>query len=296
MLLRNFLFVCLVTSLAACSKPVANFVIKQDDSTVPATLSFENQSQDAEAYSWSFGDGNQSEETNPMNRYLLSGKYKVTLVAKKGNKQSKETKEIFLTAPDICLVEMETNMGSMLIQLYDDTPKHRDNFIKLAEESFYDGLLFHRVINQFMIQGGDPKSKDAKEGAALGSGGPGYQIDAEFVSNLAHVKGALAAARQGDRVNPKKKSSGSQFYIVHGKPLTEQELTRIANQKGIDYPKEIIKTYIEAGGTPFLDQEYTVFGQVIEGMDVIDKIAAVQTNRRDRPESDVIIKRINIIK
>jgi peptidyl-prolyl cis-trans isomerase B (cyclophilin B) len=181
----------------------------------------------------------------------------------------------------------------MLIELYNNTPLHRDNFIKLVEEGFYDELLFHRVINGFMIQGGDPRSKNAKSGDPLGSGGPGYQVDAE-IKNF-HIKGALAAARTGDNVNPKKRSSGSQFYIVQGRKQTDDSLQSIESSRGIVYPEDIKNTYIKQGGTPQLDNEYTVFGQVVKGMDVIDKIAKVKTARGDRPEENVTmtIKIIN---
>ena len=175
----------------------------------------------------------------------------------------------------------------MIIKLYDETPKHRDNFIKLAEQGYYDGLLFHRVIDGFMIQGGDPKSKDAPTGTPLGSGGPGYQVDAEFNKNLVHIKGALAAARTGGPSNPKKKSSGSQFYIVDGKKISEAQLKAIGQEKGIDYTDEQKRIFAEQGGTPFLDMEYTVFGQVIQGFEVIDEIAKAQKDRRDRPNQDV---------
>jgi peptidyl-prolyl cis-trans isomerase B (cyclophilin B) len=193
------------------------------------------------------------------------------------------------------LIELETAYGNMIIQLYDATPKHQENFIKLAEEGFYDGLLFHRVIDGFMVQGGDPKSKNARKGQPLGSGGPGYTVPAEFVDSLVHVKGALAAARMGDNVNPEKASSGSQFYIVHGRKVNEEALNRIESQKGVRYSKRQREIYKEKGGTPFLDREYTVFGQVIEGLDVIDKIAKSQTDNRDRPVENVEMK-IRVIK
>jgi len=179
--------------------------------------------------------------------------------------------------------------------LYDNTPKHRDNFTKLADEGFYDGLLFHRVINGFMIQGGDPGSKNATKNKRLGSGGPGYQIDAEFNPENIHIKGALAAARMGDAVNPEKKSSGSQFYIVQGNKLTEAQLKQIENRKGIHYTEEQKKLYMETGGTPFLDMDYTVFGRVIEGLDVIDKIAKAKTGQGNRPVKDIWMK-IKVIK
>lgn len=188
------------------------------------------------------------------------------------------------------IVKISTSYGDMLVKLYNETPKHRDNFIKLVKEGYYNGQLFHRVIADFMIQGGDPDSRNAKPGAALGTGGPGYTIPAEFRPELFHKKGALAAARQGDQVNPTKASSGSQFYIVDGKPVPESELNSIAQQMGIVFTPEQISVYTTVGGTPFLDQNYTVFGEVISGMDVIDKIAAVQTDQRNRPLKDITMQ------
>lgn len=184
-------------------------------------------------------------------------------------------------------VLISTSQGEIKLKLYNETPKHRDNFIKLVKEGFYDNTLFHRVISNFMIQGGDPESKNAKKGQALGNGGPGYTIPAEFNNKFIHKKGALSAARMGDGVNPKKESSGSQFYIVQGKKTTKNELDRMSTRTGAVYTEEQIKEYETKGGTPFLDMNYTVFGEVIEGFDVIDKIAAVEKSRGDRPVEDI---------
>lgn len=182
---------------------------------------------------------------------------------------------------------IETAYGNMKVLLYEDTPLHRENFIKLAKSGFYDGLLFHRVINGFMIQGGDPDSRDAQPGVMLGNGGPGYTIPAEFRPARFHKKGALAAARQGDAVNPQKESSGSQFYIVQGKVYNEAIMQKIAAQMNKTFSEEQIKAYGTIGGSPWLDNDYTVFGEVIEGLEVIDKIAAVQCGGADRPLNDV---------
>lgn len=162
--------------------------------------------------------------------------------------------------PEEPVFDITTNLGTIRVKLYSKTPKHRDNFVKLALDGFYDNILFHRVINGFMIQAGDPLTKDASKADMYGTGGPGYTIPAEFVSEYYHKKGALAAARRGDAANPKKLSSGSQFYIV------QDEMACLP-----------------------LDGDYTVFGETIDGLDVIDKIAAVQTDRRDRPVNDVVI-------
>lgn len=181
--------------------------------------------------------------------------------------------------------EIETDFGTMKVKLYNTTPKHRDNFIKLANENFYDDLLFHRVMSSFMIQGGDPDSKGAPADQPLGFGGPGYQIDAEIGG--IHLKGALAAARDN---NPEKKSSGSQYYIVHGKTVDDQLLDEMERSKGIKYSDIQRQLYKELGGAPFLDNDYTVFGEVVEGLDVIDKIVAVPTQRSNRPQTDVKMK------
>jgi cyclophilin family peptidyl-prolyl cis-trans isomerase len=236
------------------------------------------------------------------------------------------------------IVMIKTGYGDIKIKLYNETPRHRDNFIRLANEGFYNGLLFHRVINEFMIQGGDPDSRDAKPGVLLGNGGPGYDLPAEIhYPELFHKKGALAAAREGDRINPEKKSSGSQFYIVQGKTFTDEDLDAVEkrvdrmNRQSIYYktlslysdsllalqkdqkwdefyamqkkiqkivddkikanphkiPPELREVYKTIGGTPHLDGNYTVFGEVIEGLNVIDSIAKVQTDTNDRPVKDI---------
>jgi cyclophilin family peptidyl-prolyl cis-trans isomerase len=241
------------------------------------------------------------------------------------------------------VITIKTNYGDMVAILYDETPKHKANFIKLAKEGYYDSLLFHRVIKEFMIQGGDPNSKNAQAGQPLGNGGPGYNVDAELNTPYFHEKGAFSAARMGDNVNPTKASSGSQFYIVQGKKYTDEEITQLeqsmqyakknqylrellgkpeyaqVKQKVVDKQREgdgawlqsffeqadtLIRKvrpdykpytfsaeqrtrYREVGGAPHLDGDYTVFGKVISGLDVIDKIAAVETGAGDRPAEDV---------
>ena len=237
-------------------------------------------------------------------------------------------------------VVLETNFGTVKLRLYENTPKHSENFLKLVKEHHYDGMLFHRVIKDFMVQGGASDSKGAKPGQMLGMSDPGYQIDAEFHPEYFHKKGALAAAREGDEVNPDKKSSAEQFYIVQGKKYTDDDLNRLEKRR-LDMAKnelgaklfkpkqEEYKRYMQAGenvkgdsllrainaditaqfadykahlfsaeareayktvgGTPFLDGAYTVFGEVVEGLDVIDKIAVVKTDQNDRPVEDVVI-------
>ncbi|MCI6051308.1 peptidylprolyl isomerase [Phocaeicola plebeius] len=244
------------------------------------------------------------------------------------------------------LVRLETTMGNITVKLYNETPKHRDNFIKLTKEGTYDSTLFHRVIKNFMIQAGDPQSKTATDTTTLGNGDVGYTLPAEFNPKFFHKKGALAAARLGDEVNPNKESSGCQFYIVTGRKFSEAQMISMENQlnearletvfnelarkhmkeiykmrkagdndgllelqdsleaqardivakePALKFSREQIAAYTTVGGAPHLDGAYTVFGEVTEGMEVIDKIQAVKTNRADRPETDVRILKATVI-
>lgn len=195
-----------------------------------------------------------------------------------------------LNEGEVFYVKIETTYGEMVVKLYNETPKHRDNFLKLVKDGTYDGLLFHRVIKEFMIQGGDPNSRTAKKGQMLGDGELGYTVDAEFVPSLYHKKGALAAARQADQVNPQKASSSCQFYIVQGNRWDADRLAMVQQRMGKSFTAEQAQAYATVGGTPFLDGDYTVFGEVVEGLEVIDKIAAVQTDGNDRPVEDVKMK------
>ena len=187
-------------------------------------------------------------------------------------------------------VKIETDSGTMVARLFNKTPQTTANFLKLAKEHFYDGLLFHRVIEDFMIQGGDPDSKNAKPGQMLGEGGLKYTIPAEFDTSLFHQKGALAMAREGDEVNPKKASSSTQFYIVEGKTFTDDEMDKIEERFKIKIPEDHRKVYRTVGGTPFLDMNYTVFGQVVDGLDVIEKIADAAKDDNNRPLNDIKMK------
>lgn len=188
---------------------------------------------------------------------------------------------------------METTMGVIRLALYDDCPIHRDNFLKLVDEGFYDGLLFHRVIRDFMIQGGDPDSRTAQPGQLLGEGDLDYTMPAEIqLPYYYHLRGVLAAAREGDDVNPDMRSSACQFYIVWGKTWSDRQLKeqrqRLAD-KGVEMTPQMYQDYIMQGGSPHLDGAYTVFGEVIEGLENIDKIQRVSTDSNDRPLQDVRI-------
>jgi peptidyl-prolyl cis-trans isomerase B (cyclophilin B) len=193
-------------------------------------------------------------------------------------------------------VAMMTDKGTMIIRLSDSTPLHRDNFLKLVKNGYLDGMLFHRVIKDFMIQSGDPNSKHAKPGEQLGEGDPGYTIPAEFRQSLFHYKGVIASARTGDDVNPKKESSGSQFYIVEGKKFTEETFEKAQKRAARKITPEQKEVYMTKGGTPHLDGGYTVFGEVISGLNVIDSISLVKTDSNDRPVTDIHIIKAELIK
>jgi peptidyl-prolyl cis-trans isomerase B (cyclophilin B) len=208
---------------------------------------------------------------------------------------------ILLTLSSLTMIQAQTivifhtTAGDFKIKLYDETVLHKENFVKLVKQGYYNDVLFHRVIANFMIQAGDPNSRTARPGQTLGDGGPGYTIPAEFFSKYYHKKGALAAARLGDQFNPEKNSSGSQFYIVQGQPLSEGQLTSLVNtNRHVPFTEEQIRVYTTLGGTPQLDNNYTVFGEVTEGLDIIDKIAAVSTDQRNRPIADIKIIKATI--
>lgn len=194
-------------------------------------------------------------------------------------------------------IVMETTAGAIELRLYDETPQHRDNFIKLVEDGIYDSLLFHRVIRDFMIQGGDPQSKSAFPGEVLGEGDLGYTVPAEICidKGIYHRRGVLAAAREGDEVNPKRASSASQFYIVWGHEFDDETLDYIVEKTfqrtgiRLEYTDEMRETYKTVGGTPHLDGQYTVFGEVVSGLEVVDSIQHVATDLNDRPVQDVRI-------
>ena len=193
-------------------------------------------------------------------------------------------------------VLFETTAGNIRITLYDETPQTRDNFLKITKMGVYDSLLFHRVIKDFMIQGGDPDSKNAPAGKMLGEGDPGYTLEAEFIPGLYHKRGALAAAREGDDANPERRSSGSQFYIVWGRTFTPRQLEYLSEKLKLDYPETgglsemQCKIYSTYGGSPHLDGMYTVFGEVEEGINVVEKIQNAVTDTADRPLEDIVIK------
>lgn len=199
----------------------------------------------------------------------------------------------FAAKPKHRYVRITTDKGVCIVMLYNQTPLHRDNFLKLTKDRFYHGTIFHRVIQNFMIQGGDPESRNAVAGAALGRGDVGYQVPAEFHDSLFHKKGVLAAARDG---NPEKASSGCQFYIVHGKTYTDAQLDSIETKRLLfKLPEAHRAVYKTLGGSPHLDRNYTVFGEVVKGLELVDNVAAMKTDQKDRPTVDVKME-ISILK
>ena len=192
--------------------------------------------------------------------------------------------QLMAAKPKEVMVKVATNKGDIFLRLYNETPQHRDNFIKIIKEKKLDGTLFHRVIKGFMIQGGDPDSKDAKPNQFLGSGDLGYKVPAEINPSLFHKKGALAAARDN---NPEKASSASQFYIVEGKVFNDMQLSYMEQDRGIKIPEAQKQVYKTIGGTPFLDGEYTVFGETIKGLDVLEAIASAKVDGNNRPKEDL---------
>ncbi len=279
---------------SSCARPTAEFSYLGNH-TAPAILRFDNRSAKATGFHWDFGDGTQSDTPSPEHTYLSSGNYTVTLHAFKGRARDTARQQIQIKAPVECLVSIETEYGVMTAVLYNGTPQHRDHFTQLAEGGFFDGLIFHRVIQQFMIQGGDPLLRKTKPGPSISGPTANATLPAEISDTLFHIKGAIAAARTGNDINPKKASSATQFYIVQGRTWTDEQLDQIEAQKGIRYDRDTREAYKTIGGAAQLDREYTVFGRVIDGLDVIDKIAAVQIEANDRPAEDIVMK-IKVIK
>jgi cyclophilin family peptidyl-prolyl cis-trans isomerase len=194
------------------------------------------------------------------------------------------------------LVSMETSAGEVILKLYDDTPIHKANFLKLVNKGYYDSLLFHRVIKDFMMQGGDPNSRNASRYKKLGTGSPGYTLEAEIGPQHIHKRGALAAARNEDKINSKKKSNGSQFYIVTGRKYPRKYMPRFEETRGEKYSEKELIAYETIGGSPHLDGLYTVFGEVMRGLDIVEKVCNAPVNGASRPLKDVYILKIKVIR
>lgn len=256
----------------------------------PATLKLRNTSSNADTYVWTVNGEvvSESKEYYPMLKE--SGRYRIALKASKNGETSEKQQEVFLKASDQCRVLMETSAGDMIFELLEETPMHLENFSKLIESGYYSGLLFHRVIDDFMIQGGDNKTR---------SGGKRYKepptVPEEIITDFPHYRGALAAARLPDDMNPEKASSGSQFYIVDGREYDLEKIQGVQEDKYFDYKEEHFTAYVNNGGAPQLDGEYTVFGYMVMGEEVLEKIASMPTDKYDRPLKDVKILNVRFL-
>jgi len=281
--LKYTIFIFLAT-LIGCSKPIADFTLISDSTSAPTKVKFKNTSVGAETYQWKINGKPLSDSVDINHQFLSSGRYTVDLTAAKGQKKSHVSKEFIVDAPIDCLVYMETSLGPLLLSLSELTPIHRDNFLKLVELSYYNDIAFHRVIDGFMIQAGDDRTRKVKKRIQHEE-----EIEEEISFELMHHKGALAAARMPDDINPERASSGTQFYIVDGRDVTIEELERVEAGKLFDYTEEQKEEYISKGGAPQLDGEYTVFGILIDGFDTLEKIVKAKTDNRDNPEEAVRI-------
>lgn len=273
----------------ACSKPVANFLI-EGDTQLANSLTFKNNSTNAESYTWKVNNKVISEEKDFQYNFYESGRHSVQLIAKKGSKSVSTESDVFIDPPSACMALLETNHGNMILSLNEETPLHLNNFVKMVNSGFYEGIIFHRVMDGFMIQGGDDKLRQTKFKGRIPN-----VITPEINNSMYHTRGALAAARMPDNVNPDKNSSSTQFYIVDGRPVDEDKLKDTESSKLINYSDEQIQDYLTNGGAPQLDGEYTVFGFLVDGFEVLESISVVKTNERDKPLEDVIILNAKIL-
>ena len=279
-----FFFICVLV-FSQCSKPIASFLLDKQEYLLTDTMRISNNSSSSLSYEWKINDEVISQSKDLSYPVLESGRYKIHLTAKSDSKTSIYQEEVIVQSPKECIVHLVTTHGDLILELDENTPVHLNNFTSLVEAGFYNGLIFHRVIEGFMVQGGDNKlrasSNDSFEEPK--------EIPHEIRPDLIHVRGALAAARMPDEINPEKKSSGSQFYIVDGTKLTFEKLKRIRDEKLFDYTDVQIQAYLKDGGTPQLDGEYTVFGMLISGFETLDKIASTITDKFDKPQKEVRI-------
>lgn len=268
-----------------CAKPIAAFVQKSDNNiVVPAKVYFENTSENVTSYSWEIDGQAYSSDKHLEHTFYDSGKHSVVLIAKEGNKEIRKESLIYVDAPSYCTVLIKTTMGDLVVELSESTPIHLKNFSELVESGFYNGIFFHRVIDDFMVQGGGNENRNSGKRHSDPS-----TIPHEISNDLLHYKGALAAARMPDDMNPEKASSGSQFYLVDGRSLDADRMEKIQAEKLFDYTDKQVGRYTEVGGAPQLDGEYTVFGYLISGFDVLDKIAKTETDKYDKPLEDILI-------
>ncbi len=274
----------------SCARPIAEFAIPASSNTAPVELTFDNRSEQAEDYIWRLDEKVVSRESIYSHQFINSGRYIISLEAIKGGKSTTKKQEVIINAPEKCHVLMETSLGNMTFELSEKTQGHLKNFTALIESGYYNGLAFHRVIDGFMVQGGNDNTRKEKKKYDYPATIP-HEID----PTLHHYQGALAAARMPDSVNPEKASSGTQFYIVEGTAQKTKGLNKMAASKLFTYTQEQLDKYIEIGGAPQLDGEYTVFGYLVSGIHVLEKISSVETDKTDKPNEDVRIIDIKFI-
>lgn len=278
--------------LTSCSKPLADFTLldTQKETLTPHLLKADNTSSNASTYVWKV-NGKEISTSNDLEYPLYnSGRYIIELEAKEGDKSSTKTDEVIINAREACLLLMRTTEGDMIFSLLEETPLHLHNMEQLIEDKYYNGLLFHRIIDDFMIQGGDNKTRSSGRRFLEPE-----TIDHEIKKEFPHYRGALAAARMPDDINPEKASSGSQFYIVDGRRYDMDKIKKAQKEKYFDYTTEQLEAYVDKGGAPQLDGEYTVFGYMVQGYDVLDKISRVETDKFDRPIDDIKIIEVKFL-
>lgn len=277
------LFSCLF--LWQCAKPIAGFVQKSESKlVVPAKVYFENTSENVSSYSWEVNGKVLSSDKHLEHTFYDSGRNSVVLIAKEGNKTTRKESIFYVEPPTFCTVLIQTTEGDLILELSEKTPGHLKNFSDLVESGFYNGIFFHRIIDDFMIQCGGNENRNSGKRHTTPP-----EIPHEIGNELLHYKGALAAARNPDDINPTKASSGSQFYIVDGRSLDSDRMQKIQQEKLFDYTDEQLEKYIAMGGAPQLDGEYTVFGHLISGFEVLDRLARTDTDKYDKPINDILI-------
>ena len=269
-----------------CKTPIVTFTQSdhQVSYEIPARIHFTNQSENITSQVWKINGNPVSIDKNLQYTFFESGRHTIELEARSGSQIIQKQQEVIIKPSVYCQVLIKTSVGDMVLQLDENTPVHLSHFVSLVDEGYYDGIYFHRVIDDFMIQGGDNKSRHGGKKREDPS-----SIPNEISRDRLHYKGALAAARLPDDINPEKRSSGSQFYIVDGQSFTQEKFEKTIANLAMDYSDEQIMKYVEIGGAPQLDGEYTVFGRLIYGFDVLDKIAEAATDNLDKPIEDILI-------
>ena len=284
--MKYFLALICCIALWQCKSPVVTFQQSNTEASyeIPSRIHFENKSENITSQVWKVNGNPVSTDKDLDYTFFNSGRHTIELEARSGNKVIHRQQEIIIHPTEYCQVLIRTSEGDLVVRLNENTPDHLQQFISLVEDGYYNGIYFHRVIDDFMIQGGDNKSRQSGKRRAEPE-----SIAHEISSDRLHYRGALAAARLPDNVNPEKRSSGSQFYIVDGQSFTEEQFERTQSNLAMDYSEEQIEKYIELGGSPQLDGEYTVYGRLIYGFDVLDKIAEAATDNLDKPIKDILI-------